>query len=71
MIDLNEKIMFEREIWGRLKELAEKDDVIGFYKLYIEYLEKTPIISDRRKAIYKMAKRALGMIVSNEGDDSI
>lgn len=46
----------EKEYWTKLKQLADENNVLAFYKLYAEYLEWNNIISPSRKAIYRMAK---------------
>lgn len=47
---------FERKIWKQLIEMAEAEDIHGFYLLYSEYLENSGVVSSSRKAILKMAK---------------
>jgi hypothetical protein len=54
----SERAEIERLFWNNLDELAEKDDVVGFYTLYAQYLEWNNIISRGRRSIYKMAIRA-------------
>jgi hypothetical protein len=57
-----DNIKKEREYWTKLKKLANEDNVVEFYKLYSQYLEYSNILSNDRKAIYIMAKRAVELL---------
>ena len=56
----------EKEYWTKLKQFANEDNVIEFYKLYTEYLEWSKVLSSSRKAIYKMAKRVIELMETNQ-----
>ena len=56
------RVKKEREYWTKLRELANNDKVREFYILYAEYLEWNNILSNDRKAIYKMAKRVVELL---------
>ncbi len=57
-----ERAAKEREWWKELKQLANADNVAGFYRRYADYLEWNNVISPSRQAIHKMAKRAAEML---------
>jgi len=52
----------EKEWWNKLKKLAAEDDVVGFYREYVKYLEWNSVISESRQAIYKMAIRVTELL---------
>lgn len=52
----------EREYWTKLKQLANEDNVLEFYRLYAQYLEWNNVLSPDRKAIYKMAKKVVELM---------
>ena len=53
----SKRIQKEKQYWTKLRQLSDNDNVKEFYQLYVEYLEWNNILSDNRKAIYKMAKK--------------
>ena len=61
----SDRVAKEKEYWTKLKQLADENNVLGFYKLYSEYLEWNSIISPSRKAIYRMAKAIVELIEKN------
>lgn len=52
----------EKEYWTKLKQLANEDNIVEFYKLYAKYLEWNNVLSPDRKAIYKMANRVVQLL---------
>lgn len=46
----------EHQWWTRLKQLADANDIKGFYACYAVYLESQEIVSGHRKVLHKMAK---------------
>lgn len=56
------RVQKEREYWTKLKQLANEDSVLEFYKLYTQYLEWNNILSNDRKAIHKMAKKVVELL---------
>lgn len=63
---MNHNTKKEHEYWTKLKQLANEDNVIEFYKLYTQYLEWSNMLSPSRKAIYKMAKRVVELMETNQ-----
>lgn len=57
--------------WSELKELADNEDLIGFYRKYAEYLEWNGIHSGRRQILYNMAIAAAELAEWEESDDVI
>jgi len=53
----SQRIQKEKQYWTKLRQLSDNDNVKEFYQLYMEYLEWSNILSNDRKAIYKMAKK--------------
>lgn len=48
--------------WSQLKELSDKDDInsiLGFFKLYLEYLQSSGVISPSRQILYKMISKLI------------
>lgn len=56
------RVKQEREYWTKLKQYAQEDNVVEFYKLYTQYLEWNNIYSPDRKAIYQMGKRVVELL---------
>lgn len=46
----------EHQCWQALADLANKEDIGGFYRRYAEYLESRQVISGQRQILLKMAK---------------
>lgn len=44
------------EMWKKLNQLTEEENIGEFYKLYAEYLEFDGIISVERESLHKMAR---------------
>lgn len=65
---MNNNTKKENEYWTKLKQLASEDNIIEFYKLYSQYLEWSKVLSPSRKAIYKMAKRVVELIETNNDE---
>ncbi len=51
-----QQIEMERKYWEKLNNT---NDVIDFWRKYIEYLEHVNLISSGRKLLYKMVKKTL------------
>ncbi len=55
-ITQKQQIEMERKYW---EELNNINDISGFWRKYIEYLERVNLISPGRKLLYKMVKQTL------------
>jgi hypothetical protein len=53
-----DRIAAERQAWLEMRDLANADDVAGFFEKYSQYLERNGVISGPRQLIHKMAKQA-------------
>lgn len=56
------RISKEKEYWTKLKQLANENNILEFYRLYSEYLEWNNILSKNRTIIHKMAKGIVKLI---------
>lgn len=59
---INKRIIFERESWEKLAQLAKENNISEFYTVYAEYLEKSGIESSYRAILHKMAKSVVDYI---------
>lgn len=58
-ITQKKQIQMEKRYWEELKLLYNKNDIIGFWEKYCEYLEEVNLISPGRKLIYSMVKKTI------------
>jgi hypothetical protein len=48
---------YHRETWERLRVLFDADDMVGFFRLYAEYLKRSNVVSEPRALLHEMATR--------------
>lgn len=50
---------YDRETWQQLKKLSQENKLLEFYKLYLDYLTKSGILSESRMTLYDVTLKTI------------